>query len=114
MVQQKAMNGPLQHTVTITGARGFHLRPMTDFAKLAARFQSSVTVLWEGRTGNGKSIWDLMTLGAPQGSQLTVAVDGPDAPAALDALVGLLQNLKSYSDEDDDLGGSPQPGAPGP
>jgi len=100
------MNGQtLQHTITITSPQGFHMRPKSEFARLAGRFQSKVTVLWEGRTGNGKSILDLMLLPAPQGSELIIEVDGPDAPAALDALVGLMQNLKSYP-EDDELTGS--------
>jgi len=113
MVQQKAMNGPLRHTVIITGVRGFHMRPMSDFAQLAARFKSKVTLSCEGRISNGKSILEMMGLIAQQGSEVTVEVDGPDAPAALDALVGLLQNLKRYSDEDD-LPGPTPPGLPGP
>jgi phosphocarrier protein len=83
---------------------------MGAFAKLATSFQSKITVCWEGRTGNGKSIWDLMTMAAPQGSELLVQVEGPDAPAALDALIGLLQNLESYSD-DDELTESAPPGS---
>jgi phosphotransferase system HPr-like phosphotransfer protein len=31
-----------------------------------------------------------MTLGAPQGTELTVDVEGPDAAEALDALAGVL------------------------
>ena len=81
----------LQTTVEITNPHGFHMRPKADFVRLASRFQSNVTVFWEGRTGNGKSILDLMLLPAPQGSSLTVAVDGPDASAALNALVALLR-----------------------
>ncbi len=95
------MNGPmLQQTITITSPRGFHLRPMSAFAQLAARFRSNITVSCEGRTGNGKSILDLMGLIAQQGSAVTVQVDGPDASVALDALVELLQNAKNYYEDD--------------
>jgi phosphocarrier protein HPr len=86
------MNGDLlQHTVVITNPQGFHLRPMAAFARLAGDFQSNVTLSWQGRTGNGKSIFDLMMLAAPQGSEFTLEVDGPDAPAALEALVAVLR-----------------------
>jgi phosphotransferase system HPr (HPr) family protein len=86
------MNGEsLQHTVTITNPQGFHMRPKAAFAQLAAGFQSNVSVSWAGRTANGKSMWDLMLVAADTGDQLTVAVDGPDAPAALTALVALLK-----------------------
>jgi phosphotransferase system HPr (HPr) family protein len=82
------MNGQtLQQTVVITNPRGFHLRPMSAFVQAASRFQSNVAVLWDGRQANGKSMFDLMMLAAPEGSQFTLEVEGPDAPAALDALV---------------------------
>ncbi len=87
------MNGDtLERKVQIQNPRGFHLRPMAAFAQLAGRFQSRVTVSREGKDGaDGKSILDLMLLEAPQGSELTVQAEGPDAAKALEALVALLQ-----------------------
>lgn len=81
----------LQHNVTLTNPQGFHMRPKAAFAQLAGGFASDVTVSWQGRTVNGKSMWDLMLLPAEQGDQLTIVVNGPDASAALDALIALLQ-----------------------
>jgi phosphotransferase system HPr (HPr) family protein len=86
------MNGaPLQQKVVVTNPQGFHMRPMAAFAQLAARFESSVKVSREGQSVNGKSILDLMLLAAAQGTELTLEVAGPDAEAALDALVALLK-----------------------
>ena len=81
---------PLQKTVVVSNPQGFHLRPMGAFAQLASRFESSVKVSREGQSVNGKSILDLMLLAAVQGTELTLEVAGPDAQAALDALVNLL------------------------
>lgn len=67
------------------------MRPMGAFAQLAARFESSVKVSREGQSVNGKSILDLMLLAAVQGTELTIEVAGPDAQAALDALINLLK-----------------------
>src|SRR5215467_12995294 len=93
-----AMNGvPLQQKVVITNPQGFHMRPMAAFAQLAARFDSSVKVSREGQSVNGKSILDLMLLAAARGTELTLEVAGPDAEAALDALVNL---LKTPTEED--------------
>jgi phosphotransferase system HPr (HPr) family protein len=86
---------PLRHTVIITNPQGFHLRPITAFAQLAARFESAVQVSREGRTVNGKSPWDMMAMLAPAGSELTVEVSGPDAAAAFQALVELLDSLSA-------------------
>jgi phosphocarrier protein HPr len=86
------MNGePLVKKVVISNPQGFHMRPMAAFAQLASRFESSVKVSREGQSVNGKSILDLMLLAAAQGTELTLEVAGPDAQAALNALVNVLK-----------------------
>lgn len=95
-----AMNGnTLRQTVTIANAQGFHLRPITAFAQLAGRFESQVLLARDGRSANGKSAWDLMSMLAPPGTEMTVEVNGPDAEAALEALVNLLANLADGDEE---------------
>jgi phosphotransferase system HPr (HPr) family protein len=86
------MNGhPLRRQVLITNPQGLHMRPSAAFAELAGRYQSNVTVHYEGKAVNGKSLWDLMLLAAMPNTEITLEVDGPDAPAALEALAALLQ-----------------------
>jgi phosphocarrier protein len=53
---------------------------------------AQVLVSWEGRTVNGRSMLDLMTLGAPRGSVLEVQTSGADAEAALTALTKVVEN----------------------
>jgi phosphocarrier protein HPr len=90
---------PLRRKVRITNPQGLHLRPMRAFVELAVQFSSQVRVQRnECEPVDGKSIMSLMLLGAEPGSELTVEVDGPDGPAALDALVDLLANLESRVD----------------
>ena len=86
-----AMNGEmLQRKVIITNPLGFHLRPQTAFAQLAQKFQSTVTMRRDDQRINGKSVWELMLFSVPQGTEVVVEVQGPDAQAALDALTELL------------------------
>jgi len=73
------------------------MRPSAAFVETAGRFQSTVNVKHEGRTVNGKSLWDLLLLAAMPGSELTIEVDGPDASAALDALVTVLETIPEDS-----------------
>src|SRR5262245_27963153 len=90
------MNGEfLQSKVKIISPAGFHMRPLTAFAELAGKYQSTVTVYKDDQDSgkNGKSPWDLLGLVAEQGSELTLKVSGPDQQAALDALVELLVGL---------------------
>jgi len=81
---------PLRHKGVITNPQGLHMRPSAALVELAGRFQSTITVSVNGKSVNGKSLWDLMLLAAMPGSELTLEVDGPDAPDALNALVTLL------------------------
>src|SRR5262245_13686401 len=99
------MNGEtLEHKVLLTNPQGLHLRPLTAFARMAQRFASQVTVAFNGKRVDGKSPIELMLLAAPQGSELTVAASGPDARAALEALVNVLNT--PFADEE------PAPPAP--
>jgi phosphotransferase system HPr (HPr) family protein len=86
------MNGghSLRRTVVITNPQGFHMRPKAAFAQTASRFQGDVSLHWEGATFNGKSIFELMLLAAPEGSEVEVEVNGPDAAEALEALSAVL------------------------
>jgi phosphotransferase system HPr (HPr) family protein len=85
------MNGdPLWRTVCIANPNGLHLRPSAAFVQMAERFESNVTLHHEGRSANGKSLWDLIGLAVMPGCELTLEVAGPDAPQALDALATLL------------------------
>lgn len=80
----------LEQTVRITNPQGFHLRPLVAFAQLAQRFVCAVTVLTNGKSADGKSPLELMTLAALEGSELTIVADGPDAENALQSLIELL------------------------
>jgi phosphotransferase system HPr (HPr) family protein len=82
--------GSIQKTYVVNSPQGLHMRPLTAFAQKAASFQSNVTVAREGRAVNGKAAWEMMTMVSMPGSVLTIQAEGPDAPAAVDALVALL------------------------
>jgi len=88
--------GPLRRKVRITNPQGLHLRPMRAFVELAGQFRCLVRVQRdELEFVDGKSMMSLMLLGAEPGTELTVEVEGPDASAALEALIDLLANLES-------------------
>ena len=83
---------PVQTQLTLTNKLGLHARAAAVFVRTLSAFQAQVTVSWEGRTVNGRSVIELMTLGAPQGSVLAVQARGEDAEAALAALAALVEN----------------------
>jgi phosphocarrier protein HPr len=81
-----------ERTVQIVNQNGIHARPAAEIVKLAARFQSEITIVRDDLDVNGKSIMGVMMLAAEHGSMIILKAEGPDAEAALDALSQLVAN----------------------
>jgi phosphocarrier protein HPr len=84
---------PRRRKVTILNQRGLHARAAAKFVKCVGQHRSEVTVTKDGQKVSGLSIMGLMTLAATKGTQIAIAARGPDADAALAALVALVQDL---------------------
>jgi phosphocarrier protein len=56
------------------------------------KFDAEITVSKDGETVGGSSIMGILTLGAGQGSTITVAANGPQALEAIEALEALVAN----------------------
>ena len=82
--------GALAREMAIVNRKGLHARASAKFVQTVDRFSSDVTVTRCGETVGGRSIMGLLTLGAAQGTTITVTAKGDDAEACLDALAGLL------------------------
>lgn len=79
-------------TITIASAEGLHARPARAFAQAAKDAGIPVTVAkGEGKPVNAASILAVLSLGAGRGDVVTVAADGDNADAALDALQRILE-----------------------
>lgn len=71
---------------------GFHVRPSTQFMQMARGFESAITVEVDSLSADGKSIMQLMALGAMQGAKVRITAKGKDAPQATAALIALIQS----------------------
>ena len=72
--------------LTLKNKQGLHARAAAVFVRALSGLRAEVSVSWQNRMVNGRSMLDLMTLGAPYGSILEVRINGVDADAALAAL----------------------------
>ena len=79
----------VSRTVVVNNPQGIHARPADLIVRLAKQFQANIEFVKDNYRVDGKSILNLMTLAAEQGTQLVIEADGPDAQAALDALAAL-------------------------
>ena len=63
-----------------------------QFVDVANQFGSNVVVYREMDAVDGKSVMQMLTLGAAMGTMLKIEADGDDAPAALESLKKLFED----------------------
>jgi phosphocarrier protein HPr len=87
---QSVPPGALGRDLLIVNKKGLHARASAKFVQTVEKFDADVTVCRGGETVGGRSIMGLLTLGAAQGTTITVHATGDDAEACLEALSGLI------------------------
>ena len=85
-------DGVLVRELAIVNRKGLHARASAKFVQTVERYDADVTVTRGAETVGGRSIMGLLTLGAAQGTSITVVAQGEDAEACLTALSDLLAN----------------------
>lgn len=79
-------------TYTITNKMGIHARPAADIAKLVGKHKSEVTIATAAKKANGKSVLMLTTLGAKNGTEVTLTVSGEDEEEVFTQLDDMFKN----------------------
>ena len=69
--------------VTINNPQGLHMRPAGVFAKGMAKFDSDVTINFNGKATNGKSLLNIIGACIKCGSEVEIQCDGADEEEAL-------------------------------
>ena len=77
-------------TVTLNNRMGLHARPSTQIATTASRFAADVLIVKDDQRADAKSVLELLMLAAECGSELKISANGPDAAAAVAAVVDLV------------------------
>jgi phosphotransferase system HPr (HPr) family protein len=78
-------------TATVSDPVGFHLRAAGRIVKLTKTFASEVTIRYEGRIANAKSIMGLASLAAEFGTEVQIEASGVDEEDAIAKLVQLIE-----------------------
>lgn len=94
----RAPREELRARVRIVNARGLHARAAARLARLAGTFEAEITVARDDLVVPATSILGLMMLAAAPGTEIDVAARGPDAEAALSAVVDLVR--RGFDEED--------------
>ena len=71
---------------TITSETGIHARPATILVQAASKFSSDITLSYEGKSVNWKSIMCVMSLDVCQNAKVTITTNIDDEKEALDTV----------------------------
>jgi phosphotransferase system HPr (HPr) family protein len=80
----------------ITGKKRRYVWAESSFVRTMLPFHSNIRVGYNGTEVDGKSVLDLMTLKPPEGTQVRIRIEGPDAA---DAMHAVDQFVQSRSDD---------------
>lgn len=92
-----------RETVTVESENGLHLVPCSRIAQLASSYDCEVHVENAGLRVDAKTILELMTLNASQGTTLVLEATGEGADEAIGRLVKLFQSRFEVADDTADL-----------
>ncbi len=78
-------------TFKIIDPAGLHARPASVVVQEATKFNSEITLEFNGKTANLKSIMSVMALVVKANEEIKVIAEGDDADAALSAIESTLK-----------------------
>ena len=88
--QTSAHKQKVVQEVEVPNSLGLHARPAMQLVDLANRFNAQIEIAKADQSVDAKSIMQVMTLAATQGTKLTLTAHGDDATEAVVALAKLV------------------------
>lgn len=79
--------------VTVKSATGLHARPATLLVKKASSFKSDMSMEFDGKKANIKSLIGVLSLGVTKNSAVKVVASGADEALAVEEIVKLIDSL---------------------
>jgi phosphocarrier protein len=80
--------------VLVKNSTGLHARPATLLVKKASSFKSDVSIEFNGRKANVKSLIGVLSLGVTKNSTVKVIASGDDENLAVEEVVKLIDSLE--------------------
>ena len=80
--------------VIVNNKTGLHARPASSLVSFVKKFGCTVTLVNGDKKANAASIINVLTLGAKQGAELEVIVEGANEETAIDEIVKFIETLE--------------------
>lgn len=82
----------IEETIELKSEIGLHARPASRFVVRVTGFKSNLTLIKNGKEYDGKSIMNVLSMGARNLDKITVRADGEDEEEALKSILEFLEN----------------------
>ena len=80
--------------VLVKNSTGLHARPATLLVKKASSFKSDVSIEYNGKKANVKSLIGVLSLAVTKDATIKVVASGDDEALAVDEIVKLVEGLE--------------------
>lgn len=77
----------MEKTFVLNDPLGFHARPAAVVVGIFAKAKSKVSITAKGKTVDGKSILQVLSLGVKGGDEVTITIEGDDAEEVLRTVI---------------------------
>ncbi|MGL4731031.1 MAG: HPr family phosphocarrier protein [Clostridium sp.] len=78
----------------IKNSQGLHARPATLLVRVASDFKSVITIEYNNKIANAKSLIGILSLGINKDSVINVEISGSDEEKALQGICELIDSLQ--------------------
>lgn len=80
--------------VVVKNGSGLHARPATLLVKKASSFKSDISIEFNGKKANVKSLIGVLSLAVTKDATIKVVASGDDEALAVDEIVKLVEGLE--------------------
>lgn len=82
----------VQNKVTVINPTGLHLRPAGVLASTAMKCKSAVTILFQDKKVNAKSVLNVISAGIKQGTEIEIVCDGDNETEDLQIIINAISS----------------------
>lgn len=80
--------------IMIKNSQGLHARPATLLVRIASSFKSNITIEYNGKGANAKSLIGILSLGVNKDNVINITIKGSDEEKALQEICNLIESLE--------------------
>ncbi|GAA0735070.1 HPr family phosphocarrier protein [Clostridium oceanicum] len=84
----------VERELVVNASTGLHARPATLLVKKASSFKSDLSIEFNGKKANIKSLIGVLSLGVVKGANIKLVASGDDETLAVEELAKLINTLE--------------------